>query len=487
MSGRGKKVLDILGMYRVRTICAGAILLLLLSGAASAIPYTVGDVFAGVGAGKVNEYTPTGTLVQTLDSTSGSSEQTGMCFNASGNLYATSFTTGQMELFDNNGNLLTYPWGGPFSLHPESCVVDNAGNIYTGEVDGANMIRKFDPSGTTLLASFSPTTESRGLDWIDLAADQKTMFYTSEGSSVKRFDVSTSTQLLDFATGLQGTCFALRIRPNTNGEVMVACANQVYRLDNTGAVMQTYPKSGFVTPVGGTGEPSQLFAMNLDPDGVSFWTAGYTTGNVYRIDISSGAQLTTFTAAPNVVSTAGLAVFGELTAAAPKLGSISGMKFNDLNGNGANDAEPGLQGWTITLSNQSGIIATITTDNNGNYNFTNLTADNYTVGEVLQAGWTQTAPQPVPPGTYTVNLTAGENVVGKDFGNFKLGEVDGQKFEDFNANGIKDNTNFISETGLAGWNITINGTDTITKTTVNMTVTTDANGNISNFLTLSRI
>ena len=138
----------------------------------------------------------------------------------------------------------------------------------------------------------------------------------------------------------------LRIANKTqhNGEVMVACANLVYRLDNTGAVMQTYPKSGFVTPGGGTGEPSTLFALNLDPDGTSFWTAGYTTGNVYRIDISSGAQLTTFTAAPNVLSTAGLAVFGELTAAAPKLGSIAGMKFNDLNGNGANDAEPGLQG-----------------------------------------------------------------------------------------------------------------------------------------------
>ena len=314
MSESGKKVLDILGLYRVRTICAGAILLLLLSGAASAIPYNVGDIFAGVGGGKINEYTPTGILVQTIDSTSGSAEQTGMCFNALGNLYATSFTAGKMELFDNNGNLLTYPWGGSFSTHPESCVIDNTGNIYTGEVDGANMIRKFDPSGTSL-ASFSPTTESRGLDWIDLAADQKTMVYTSEGSSVKRFDVSTNTQLPDFATGLNGPCFALRIRPNTNGEVMVACANLVYRLDNTGAVMQTYPKSGFVTPGGGTGEPSTLFALNLDPDGTSFWTAGYTTGNVYRIDISSGAQLTTFTAAPNVLSTAGLAVFGELTAA----------------------------------------------------------------------------------------------------------------------------------------------------------------------------
>ncbi len=30
--------------------------------------------------------------------------------------------------------------------------------------------------------------------------------------------------------------------------------------------------------------------------------------------------------------------------------SISGMKYNDLNGNGANDGEPGMEGWKITLS-----------------------------------------------------------------------------------------------------------------------------------------
>ncbi len=103
----------------------------------------------------------------------------------------------------------------------------------------------------------------------------------------------------------------------------------------------------------------------------------------------------------------------------PPHGSIAGMKFNDLNGNGINDAEPGLVGWTITLTNESGGVVTNVTDTNGNYNFTGLADGNYTVGEVLQVGWTQTAPQPVPPGTYTVNLSAGENVIGKDFGNIR--------------------------------------------------------------------
>jgi len=63
------------------------------------------------------------------------------------------------------------------------------------------------------------------------------MYYTSEGSEFKRFDVCTDTQLVDFATGLTRPCFALCVRANS--EVMVACASQVYRLDSTGGVMQT--------------------------------------------------------------------------------------------------------------------------------------------------------------------------------------------------------------------------------------------------------
>jgi hypothetical protein len=103
----------------------------------------------------------------------------------------------------------------------------------------------------------------------------------------------------------------------------------------------------------------------------------------------------------------------------PQEGSISGTKFNDLNGNGTRDVgEPGLANWTITLKNSTGaIIATTMTASDGSYEFSNLSADNYTVGEVLQAGWTQTAPQPIPPGTYTVTLSAGQIVTGLDFGN----------------------------------------------------------------------
>jgi hypothetical protein len=167
-----------------------------------------------------------------------------------------------------------------------------------GEVSGDSRLRKFDSSGRQM-AVFKPVVDRSGVDWIDLSADQCTIFYTSEGSSVKRFNVCTQTQLSDLAKGLDGQCFALRIR--LNGEVMVACDSAVYRLSNTGATLQTYAL------------PEQsLFAMNLDPDGTSFWSAAFEGSTLYRVDIASGKVLGGI---HSDVSAVGLAFIGEPLAA----------------------------------------------------------------------------------------------------------------------------------------------------------------------------
>jgi hypothetical protein len=272
------------------------------------LPFQRGDVFAGVGSGQVNHYRPDGTLVQTLDTGSASRDQTGMCFDGLGNLYTTNWTAGSMSKFDSQGARTAYPWGGPFGNNPESCVADAQGNLYTGEVAGANRIRKWDLSGN-LLASHAPDIEVRGVDWIDLAADQCTMYYTSEAHAIKRFNVCTNTQLSDFVTNLPGQfCFALRLR--ANGEVMVACNNQALRLNAAGAVLRTYPTTNYPGAI-------MFFATNLDPDGTSFWTGDYYTGRIYRIDIATGALLRQFTAPPLNDVMAGVAVYGEYTQAQP--------------------------------------------------------------------------------------------------------------------------------------------------------------------------
>ncbi len=97
-------------------------------------------------------------------------------------------------------------------------------------------------------------------------------------------------------------------------------------------------------------------------------------------------------------------------------GSISGMKFNDLNGNGTRDkGEPGLANWTIVLTRPDGSNETSITNSDGTYMFSNLSAGNYIVAEVLVPGWTQTLP--AASGIYYVTLATGENATGIDFGN----------------------------------------------------------------------
>ncbi|MDD4650878.1 MAG: SdrD B-like domain-containing protein, partial [Methanothrix sp.] len=77
--------------------------------------------------------------------------------------------------------------------------------------------------------------------------------------------------------------------------------------------------------------------------------------------------------------------------------SISGMKYNDLDGNGVNDGEPGMGDWKIalsgTLEGNSAVQKEATTASDGSYKFENLTAGTYTITEVEQSGWVRTAPQ----------------------------------------------------------------------------------------------
>ncbi|PWU21513.1 MAG: hypothetical protein C5B50_01585 [Verrucomicrobia bacterium] len=93
---------------------------------------------------------------------------------------------------------------------------------------------------------------------------------------------------------------------------------------------------------------------------------------------------------------------------------LSGRKFFDMNCNGVQDpGEPGLAGWTIQMSGGATTQSAVT-DVNGYYYFTNLVPGTYTVTEVPQSGWTQSAP---PGGSYTVSLGNLQQINGLNFGN----------------------------------------------------------------------
>jgi len=103
--------------------------------------------------------------------------------------------------------------------------------------------------------------------------------------------------------------------------------------------------------------------------------------------------------------------------------SISGMKFNDLNNNGAKDAdESGLPGWRIELLFEGEVIDSTVTSADGTYSFDHLAPKSYTVREVQKAGWVQTYP---PGGSHSVTLDDADST-GNDFGNHQIMKQDTQ-------------------------------------------------------------
>jgi CSLREA domain-containing protein len=94
--------------------------------------------------------------------------------------------------------------------------------------------------------------------------------------------------------------------------------------------------------------------------------------------------------------------------------TISGTKFNDRNDNGIRDAgEPGLKNWNINLEDTANnILASATTDANGNFTFANVGPGTYRVREVNKVGWVQTTPNPAD-----VTIQSGSDVTGILIGN----------------------------------------------------------------------
>lgn len=272
---------------------------------AQAAAFQKGDVFAGGsfgGTGNVYHFRPGVGLLATYSTTFTGSEETGMAFQGN-NLLVTNWTASNMTKFDNTGTIIL---PNPFitndaSSHNESIVFDAFGNMYIGQADGTRDVIKRDSAGN-FLARYDVATQNRGSDWIDLAADNKTLYYTSEGTTIFRYDLSTSTQLADFATFAGGNAFALRLL--AGGGLLVADGVDIRRLDSLGNVIQTYDDPSV----------SQWFALNIDPDGTSFWSADYSSHQIFKFDIATGAVLDHFDTPSNI---SGLTVFGERTVVIP--------------------------------------------------------------------------------------------------------------------------------------------------------------------------
>ncbi len=251
--------------------------------------FAPGDVLVSLRTGEVQWWTGGGALVGVLVNTiPGKAE--GMGFDAAGDLYVSHYCAdasaclagNTVERFSPQGISLG-AFGSGYSCNPYSFAFDRVGDVYVGQADCTGDIRLLDGSGAQRTV-FDVAPDNRGSARIDLAGDGCTMFYTSQGPNVKRFDVCSNRQLPDFnaapiASGYTGS---LRILPD--GGVLVATANDITRLDSGGRLVLTYDLPD---------EPDLFIGLDLVGDG-TFWASNYGSSDVCRFDLASGALLARF-------------------------------------------------------------------------------------------------------------------------------------------------------------------------------------------------
>jgi PKD repeat protein len=258
-------------------------------------------MFVGISNGQIKQFDESGKALKTLNTNQGGTI-TGMAFDWLDSLYVTDFTSNAVTKFNGNGNV-TGNFGSGYNCQPESIVFDNAGNAYVGETGCSHALLKFDAYGN-LAAAYSVSTEVEGSDWIDMASDECTIYYTSQGTTVFRFNVCTGQQESPFATTLT-TGLGIKILPD--GGVLAANKQNIIHFDSAGQVVTKYTAPG----------ESCWVSLALDPDRKSFWAVDYCSSDVVRFEVSSGNLLAKFNSGTPTNNVYGIGMRGPASHLAP--------------------------------------------------------------------------------------------------------------------------------------------------------------------------
>jgi outer membrane protein assembly factor BamB len=269
-------------------VAALVLALVRIQAAQSHILFERGDVFVSLETGVVQWRLPDGTLRATLvPRVAGWGE--GMAFDRDGNLYlahwradALGASGNTVEMFSPLG-VSQGSVGRGYNCDPHAIVFDSTGHRYVGQTGCRRSLLKFVTWETSPI-EFMPAEDNQGVFWIDLAPDDCTMFYTSYGPNVKRFDTCAGIQLGDFNVSPLpgGAAQDLRVLPD--GGVLVSSGQVIARLDAAGVLVRTYAVPG---------EAALWAGLDLVGDG-TFWAANYYSSNVYKFDLATGATLAQF-------------------------------------------------------------------------------------------------------------------------------------------------------------------------------------------------
>ncbi|QOV89027.1 SdrD B-like domain-containing protein [Humisphaera borealis] len=141
----------------------------------------------------------------------------------------------------------------------------------------------------------------------------------------------------------------------------------------------------------------------------------------------------------NALALNGSVTLDNNTISPDQCGTISGVKFDDTNGDGIRQpGEPGVTGVTIFLdSNGDNLLssgeASTTTIAGGAYHFDDVVPGAYSVREVVPPGSIRTTVNPA-----AVTVPNRSDAPGGDFGNFRLGQIGGTTFDDVDGDGTQD-------------------------------------------------
>ncbi|MBC7836443.1 hypothetical protein H7X87_01550 [Acetobacteraceae bacterium] len=225
--------------------------------------------------------------------------------------------------------------------------------------------------------------------------------------------------------------------PNLTNETSEADGTIMYKVYNNNTCTDVAINAGSKTVTNGATPNSESYQF-ITP-GTYYWQA------VYSGDISNEA-------ATSSCAGAVLTVNATTTPTPSTPGTISGTVYNDLNKDDSqNNGESGLSGWKVWLHKAATttknskknkghdyyddpIIATATTDANGNYSFGNLAAGTYFVEEEEKKGWKQTSSD------MKVVLTSSNTSADVDFSNVQKKKAGkGNNNDNGNNNGTSTN------------------------------------------------
>ncbi|MDM8517097.1 SdrD B-like domain-containing protein, partial [Desulfobacterales bacterium HSG16] len=291
---------------------------------------------------------------------------------------------------------------------------DNGSYIFTGILEGIYTVHETDPSG-----------------YISTTANSASVIITEGSAATASFgDQQTGT--------ISGIVF-----DDINGNGVQDAGESGIG----GVTVELTGDNGDVRTIVTSGNGSYVFTEVLE--------GNYT---VREIDPSGFTSTTANSASVTVEGNgAGIANFGD-----QQTGTISGVVFNDINGNGVQDAgEDGIGGVTVELVDENGDVKTVITAGNGSYVFTGVSEGSYTVREIDPSGFTSTTSN-----STSVTVT-GDGAATASFGDQTTGTISGIVFNDENGNGVQDE----GESGIGGVTVELDdGAGTVT------TVITAGNG-----------